>query len=108
MASWAFTSLAMLVGTLGPRMWPGWSVAIAALGLLAFYLRRFAGGIEFKVVTDYLWLLSAWDGGVNFGPHPPNAWAVFPTPFAVFLGLFAAAMLTVTLVERGRARPMTA
>lgn len=108
MASWALTSLAILVGTLGARMWPGWSVAIAALALLAFYLRRFTGGIEFTAVTDYLWLLSGWDGGVNFGPRPPNAWAVFPTPFAVCLALFAAAMLTVTLVERRRARPMTA
>ena len=101
-ASWAFTALALLVGTLGARMWPGWSVAIAALGLLVFYLRLFAGGVEFNFVNDYLWLRYLWEGG-GLGPAPSNPWALFLGPFAACLALFAAAMLALNQMEHRRA-----
>ncbi|MDA8198671.1 MAG: hypothetical protein M0Z54_04445 [Thermaerobacter sp.] len=103
-ASWAFTSLAMLVGTLGARIWSGWSVAIAALGLLVFYLRLFSSGIEFNFVHDYLFLRYPWEGG-GLAPPPANPWGLFLGPFAACLALFAATMLALALMEHRRAHP---
>ena len=104
MASWAVTSLAILVGTLGARMGPGWSVAIAALGLLVFYLRLFSGGVEFHFVNDYLWLRAGWSGSVGYGRLAPHPWGLFVGPFATCLALFAATMLSLKWLERRRTR----
>ena len=108
MATWAFTALAMVLGTLTRGLGPAVPSALAAAGLALWWLRWFAGGTQTHLVNSYLWLQAMWMGG-SMPLNPPTPMAVFWEPFLIVFTVWAAAMLALWRLDtRGALNPPAA